>query len=84
MDDEDTLLGRPAASEFLRSIGIKCAPATLAKLACTGQGPTMTIFGSHIGYRKSDLREWAESRLIRSQSTSETSTLRANRAGRSF
>jgi len=65
---------RREAHEHLKSRGLNCAIATLAKLACVGGGPPITYFGASRRpkplYRLSDLDAWAECRLHRAISTS--------------
>ena len=53
---------RKQASQFLTEQGYKIAPATLAKLACIGGGPTFVSFGRRPLYLESDLLAWAQSR----------------------
>lgn len=65
------LLTRREAADHLRALGFPTAPATLAKLACTGGGPTMTHFGRKPLYRPEDLLAWAESRCRVRTSTSD-------------
>jgi len=55
-------LDRKEAAQFLTSHGYRTAPATLAKLACIGGGPTFVTFGRRPLYREVDLLEWAQSR----------------------
>ena len=58
----DRKLGRKEAAQFLTAQGYKTAPATLAKLACLGGGPTFESFGRRPLYREADLLAWAEAR----------------------
>jgi hypothetical protein len=58
----DRKLGRKEAAQFLTDQGYKTAPATLAKLACIGGGPTFESFGRRPLYREVDLLAWAEAR----------------------
>jgi hypothetical protein len=55
-------LGRKEAAQFLTDQGYKTAPATLAKLACIGGGPTFESFGRRPLYREADLLAWAHAR----------------------
>ena len=55
-------LGRREAAQFLTERGYRTAPATLAKLACIGGGPTFHSFGRKPLYREADLIAWAEAR----------------------
>lgn len=61
-------LDRKQASAFLRSLGCKVAPQTLANLAANGnagKGPRFTRMGwNSVLYHKDDLRRWAVSRKI--------------------
>lgn len=57
-----TKLGRKEAAQFLTDRGYKTAPATLAKLACIGGGPTFHSFGRKPLYREADLLAWAQAR----------------------
>lgn len=68
------LLRRNEASRYLREKwGIKRAPATLAKLACTGGGPEFHKFGRWPMYAEEGLDRWAKGRLSKPlRSTSET------------
>jgi hypothetical protein len=56
-------LSRIAASEYLRKIGLKTAPSTLAKLAVIGGGPPFAKFMSRALYEQRDLDEWAASKI---------------------
>jgi hypothetical protein len=64
---------RADAARYLREIhGIPCAPATLAKYACIGGGPSFRKAGKFPIYAREDLDFWVESRLSkRIGSTSE-------------
>jgi hypothetical protein len=55
-------LGRREAAQFLSERGYRTAPATLAKLACIGGGPTFESFGRRPLYREADLLTWAQGR----------------------
>jgi hypothetical protein len=52
-------LDRRQAADFLSARGYRTAPATLAKLACIGGGPTFESFGRKPLYREADLLAWA-------------------------
>jgi hypothetical protein len=56
----ETNLDRRQAAQFLTDRGYRTAPATLAKLACIGGGPTFRSFGRKPLYREDDLVAWAE------------------------
>jgi hypothetical protein len=58
----ERLLDRKEAAQFLTSHGYRTAPATLAKLACIGGGPTFESFGRRPLYREVDLLAWAEAK----------------------
>jgi len=60
--DVQRRLDRQEAAQFLTSHGYRTAPATLAKLACVGGGPTFESFGRRPLYREVDLLAWAQSR----------------------
>ena len=55
-------LDRRQAAAFLTARGYRTAPATLAKLASIGGGPTFQSFGRKPLYREADLLAWAEAR----------------------
>ena len=55
-------LDRRQAAAFLTARGYRTAPATLAKLACIGGGPTFESFGRKPLYREADLLAWAKAR----------------------
>ena len=55
-------LDRRQAAAFLTERGYRTAPATLAKLASIGGGPTFVSFGRKPLYREADLVEWAQAR----------------------
>lgn len=68
-------LNRREASEFLTQRGFRIAPATLAKLAVIGGGPSFVSFGRRPLYEAADLLAWVESRTSRpKRHTSETSS----------
>jgi hypothetical protein len=55
---------RRQASAYLAEVhGVEEAPATLAKKACTGGGPTYELFGRIPYYRTESLDSYARSRL---------------------
>jgi hypothetical protein len=62
IENERKLLTRAEASSFLAQQGYRVSPATLAKLACSGNGPLMTTFGRSVLYQPAVLLEWAETR----------------------
>ena len=53
-------LDRRQAAAFLTARGYRTAPATLAKLACIGGGPTFESFGRKPLYLEVDLLAWAK------------------------
>lgn len=75
MQPMPTLLNmrRAEAARYLREAhGIPCAAATLAKYACTGDGPAFRKAGKFPIYSRADLDVWATKRLGRLvRSTSE-------------
>ena len=79
-DDITRNLDRKQAAEFLTSRGYRTAPATLAKLACIGGGPTFTSFGRRPLYREPDLLAWAQARTTGPKRS--TSDLGAGPSGR--
>jgi hypothetical protein len=49
-------LRRTEASEYLENAhGVRCAPSTLAKMACRGSGPTFRRIGPYRVYAAEDL-----------------------------
>jgi hypothetical protein len=55
---------RSEAARYIREAhGIPCAPATLAKYACFGNGPTFRKAGKFPIYSRDDLDAWANQRL---------------------
>ena len=56
-------LNRIEAATYVRSQGLPCAPATLAKLATMGGGPTFRKFSRNVVYSPKDLDDWISSRL---------------------
>jgi hypothetical protein len=72
-------LDRRQAADFLTAHGYKTAPATLAKLACLGGGPTFCSFGRKPLYREADLLAWAQARSTGPRrSTSDPGTKRGD------
>jgi hypothetical protein len=61
-NNDERLLSRVEASAFLAQHGYRVAVATLAKLACSGDGPSMTTFGRAVLYHPTTLLDWAERR----------------------
>ena len=59
---EDRKLNRKEAAAFLTARGYRTAPATLAKLACTGGGPAFISYGKTPLYEPSQLLAWAQAR----------------------
>ena len=61
------LLSRKEAARHLTSLGYTIAPQTLAEMASNnnaGKGPPFVKFGwSQVKYRKSELDNWAKSRM---------------------
>ena len=65
-DFKDELLDRRQASRYLAGIGVRRAPATLAKLFSTGaDGPPCVHDGRTPLYPKRQLHEWGVSQLTR-------------------
>jgi hypothetical protein len=60
--DYECKLDRKQAAQFLTERGYRTAPATLAKLACIGGGPTFESFGRKPLYQAADLLAWAHAR----------------------
>lgn len=58
----ESRLDRQQAAAFLTSHGYRTAPATLAKLASTGDGPVFESFGRKPLYRETDLIAWARAK----------------------
>ena len=72
MTENNLLLDRRAAADFLAERGFPCSPATLATAVTRGGGPLFQKFGPRVLYRQSDLVAWAESKLSQPRrSTSE-------------
>jgi hypothetical protein len=66
LDNLPPRLRRPAAAEYLwRKHGVKVAPTSLAKLACTGGGPPFQKDGPWATYPVLGLDEYAKKRLSR-------------------
>ncbi len=62
MSEFDKRFDRRQAAALLTERGFRTAPATLAKLACIGGGPTFHSFGRKPLYREADLLAWAQAR----------------------
>jgi hypothetical protein len=62
IQDSERLLSRKDAAQYLTTHGFTTAPATLAKLACLGGGPSFRSFGRKPLYRETDLIAWAQAR----------------------
>jgi hypothetical protein len=62
---------RSQASLFLSECGIKCSPATLAKLASIGGGPEMVKFGGRVLYTDEALETWISKRAVVRRDTSD-------------
>jgi hypothetical protein len=62
MIEHERRLDRKQAAQFLTERGYRTAPATLAKLACVGGGPTFQSFGRKPLYREAGLIAWAEAK----------------------
>jgi hypothetical protein len=57
-------LRRADAARYIReTYAIPCVPQTLAKYACTGDGPAFRKAGKFPIYSRDDLDAWARSRL---------------------
>jgi hypothetical protein len=55
---------RHSASIYLRERwGLNFAPATMANLAVTGEGPIYRLVGKYAVYADEDLDSWAQSRI---------------------
>jgi len=65
--DNSTLafhMRRADAARYIReNYGIPCATSTLAKHACTGDGPAFRKAGKFPIYSRDDLDAWAKQRL---------------------
>jgi hypothetical protein len=73
-------LDRRQAAAFLTDRGYRTAPATLAKLASIGGGPTLQSFGRKPLYREADLLAWALAKTTGPRrSTSDPGSGRADR-----
>jgi hypothetical protein len=62
LNEAERRLDRKQAAQLLTDRGYRTAPATLAKLACIGGGPTFESFGRRPLYRQADLLAWARAR----------------------
>jgi hypothetical protein len=81
-DFEDALLTRSQASAYLASIGVRRAPATLAKLFCIGvDGPPCRHDGRRPLYPKRLLHVWGMRQLTRLRRSSAEARRRATPAG---
>lgn len=85
MESESSLrkrnLRRTEASDYLREVyGIRCAPATLAKMVTTGTGPRYYKFNRSPLYPVDELAAWARRRLgpLHSSSSDSLNTPRAH------
>ncbi|MET4698378.1 hypothetical protein ABIE65_001395 [Constrictibacter sp. MBR-5] len=69
-------LRRTEAAEYAEIVhGIPIAPATLARLASVGGGPPVERFGRTVFYRRTDLDQWIDGRIVREeQHTRETTS----------
>jgi hypothetical protein len=74
----DTKLIRSEAAQALTENGFPTAHATLASMACRGDGPPFQKYGRRPIYTWSSLQEWAERRL--SAPLANTSAADAKRA----
>lgn len=63
MISETKFLTRKEAAEYLNNKGLPIAPATLAKKACSGDGPAHHLFGRQALYLAQELDVWASRRL---------------------
>jgi hypothetical protein len=60
-------LDRREASAFLRELGFRVQPATLAKFVTIGGGPTIHHFGRTPLYTPEELTAWAHDRLSKNE-----------------
>lgn len=60
---DDRVLNRSEAAEYLTERGFKVSKTTLQKLVTVGGGPVYRRFGHRAVYRKSDLDIWVQERL---------------------
>jgi hypothetical protein len=67
--NEDMLLTRKRAAEFLGEHGFPISVETLASKAVRGGGPVFHKFGRVPLYRAADLLAWAEGRLTGARAT---------------
>lgn len=72
-------LSRREASEYLSSLGLPVAVATLAKYATVGGGPEFQSFGRFPRYLPEALDRWAESRLSAPRKSTSDAVLPSNR-----
>jgi hypothetical protein len=61
--DEDPLLSRKDAAEYLTELGLEIAPQTLARKFHEGTGPLCTHVGERAMYRRSHLDAYFSSLL---------------------
>jgi len=59
---EERWLNRQEAADYLKKLGFKISPATLAKMAVTGDGPPFVKFGRLPLYGPPGLRAWGTGR----------------------
>jgi hypothetical protein len=72
---------RADAARYIReNHGIPCAPATLAKYACTSGGPVFRKCGRIPIYSREDLDTWARSRLSEPMQSTSALSLRSRRS----
>jgi hypothetical protein len=72
---------RSEAARYIREAhGIPCAPATLAKYACVGNGPTFRKAGKFPIYARDDLDTWARSRLSEPVQSTSAFSIRSRRS----
>jgi hypothetical protein len=76
INDYERRLDRKQSAHFLTQRGYRTAPATLAKLASIGGGPSFESFGRKPLYREADLLAWARAKTTGPRlSTSDTGLL---------
>lgn len=63
MPNSNDLLTRRQTAQHLSELGFAIQPATLARKAVVGGGPTFRKFGRTPLYKWSDVLAWAEARL---------------------
>jgi hypothetical protein len=57
-------LNRNEAAEYLRGIGVRASPATLAGYVSRGGGPRFLKLGPRVLYTTAYLDQWAESSVV--------------------